>query len=547
MSLDINACLKAFSVAFCQYSGHPKEQTLKYVERQMDVLIGITSNDKSLSGFTVRELLPTECLTSLVSMLSEMNNKPRLTSKCLLLLYNLANDTDTSIMLRDSYHLTSTLTGLLLDQNSRSSSNKSIILQSLQLLQRITYDCRFPVALSHIDDLVKFIVNEIQGAECELTMPSLGVLANLCRNNIAIQAQVKALDNIKYIYRSLVKFLSHHNLTVIVYALSLITSLALKEPLGEKLFSNNNIDQTFQILFNILINGEGILARKYAVDLFVDLLPTDKIKQFLTSYDHLAFYLDQSLNLLSKCDPDEAQKIFEFLLAFCGVSDLRAILYHVFESSLSSNQGNEQDDAFACVLFWTNKNTDTHFVSIKALEFFKEIYEDALANGKSTYVLSRIETLLPNLAKNLEPPVNVEGHGTRQIFEKIIRVLDVLAVLSGEEAVAKDLCKIIQGATYQRLVEQQYRLNDIAMKEKLSFTAEWSEVGVTVALKTLDLMSKLQTKDKNIQQALSELIKDERLVSFLANTISDGKKDDIQTALRVLQESCKKADFHLAW
>ena len=32
-----------------------------------------------------------------------------------------------------------------------------------------------------------------QGAECELTMPSLGVLTNLCRNNIAVQAQVKAL------------------------------------------------------------------------------------------------------------------------------------------------------------------------------------------------------------------------------------------------------------------------------------------------------------------------------------------------------------------
>ena len=37
MSLDINACLKAFSVAFCQYSNHPNEQTLKCVERQMDV------------------------------------------------------------------------------------------------------------------------------------------------------------------------------------------------------------------------------------------------------------------------------------------------------------------------------------------------------------------------------------------------------------------------------------------------------------------------------------------------------------------------------
>ncbi|CAB3977672.1 CIP2A homolog isoform X2 [Paramuricea clavata] len=519
------------------------------VSRQIGelVLIGITSNDKSLSGFTARELLPTECFTSLVSMLSEMNNKPRLTSKCLLLLYSLASDTETRIMLRDSYHLTSTLTGLLLDHNSRSSSNESIIFQCLQLLQRITYDCRFPVALSHIDDLVKFLVNEIQGVECELTMPSLGILANLCRNNIAVQAQVKALDNIKYIYRSVVKFLSHHNLTMTVYALSLITSLALKEQLGEQLFNSKNIDQTFQLLFNILINGEGTLARKYSVDLFVDLLPNDKIKHFLTSYDHLAFYLDQSLNMLSRCEPDEAQKIFEFLLAFCGVSDLRVILYRVFELNQQSSDGNEQDNAFTGVLFWMNKNTDTHLVSIKALEFFKEIYEEAITTGESTYLMSHIKTLLPNLVKNLEPPTNVDGHGTREKFEKIVRVLDVLAVLSCDEAVAKHLCEIIDCDTFQRLVEQQYRLNDIAMKEKLSFTADWSEVGVSVALKTLDVMNKLKTKDKNIKETLGELMKDERLVSFLASTISNGQKDDIQTALRVLRESWKKADFHFAW
>jgi hypothetical protein len=42
-------------------------------------------------------------------------------------------------------------------------------------------------------------------------------------------------------------------------------------------------------------------------------------------------------------------------------------------------------------------------------------------------------------------------------------------------------------------------------------------------------------------------LQDERLVSFLANTISNGQKDDIQTALRVFQESCRKGDFHVAW
>lgn len=55
------------------------------------MLIGITSNDEPLLGFIAKELLPTECLTSLVSMLNEVNNKPRLTGKCLLLLYSLGD------------------------------------------------------------------------------------------------------------------------------------------------------------------------------------------------------------------------------------------------------------------------------------------------------------------------------------------------------------------------------------------------------------------------------------------------------------------------
>ena len=50
MSLDINACLKAFSVAFCQYRSHPNEQALKYVERQMDV-------SRRLIIFTVNNII----------------------------------------------------------------------------------------------------------------------------------------------------------------------------------------------------------------------------------------------------------------------------------------------------------------------------------------------------------------------------------------------------------------------------------------------------------------------------------------------------------
>ena len=68
------------------------------------MLIGITSSGKPLRGFTPKELLPAECLSSLVGMLSESNVKPSLHNKAMVLLFNLGESLFIIILLFCIFH-----------------------------------------------------------------------------------------------------------------------------------------------------------------------------------------------------------------------------------------------------------------------------------------------------------------------------------------------------------------------------------------------------------------------------------------------------------
>ncbi|XP_058232691.1 protein CIP2A [Hemibagrus wyckioides] len=546
--MDVTTCLKSLLLAIRQYRNNRGTLNTSLLQKQIEDVSALKCSRVLSSG----QVLPSECLNGLLEVAGDPNTSPALTGSVLSLLAQLASDDESKEALHSRYNIIGTLASVI--HCNRATPEEPIVLQCLQVLQHLTYNVRVLHCASHIDDLLTFLMLNIQSQNDDITKPCLGLMANLCRHNQAVQVQIKSQSNVKAFYRALLNFLGHNCLTVVVFALSILSSLTLSEEVGQKLFNAKNIHQTFQLIFNITVNGDGTLTRNYAVDLLVDLLRNAKIADYLTNYKHLPVCLNEVVGLLHGKDPDTAVKVLELLVSLCSVPPLRRLICQaVLKPAAPRLQPTARNPTHArgaepglALLQWATRPLQgPERCCLLALELFTELFEEVIGSSQSGSARSFLELLLPALHDLLQTPDFSEGDELLQRHcARAGRVLDLLLVLCGDDFLKTLVAQHVSSDLCVSLVElllsnSQDYITSICSDSSFRLSHACCET----VLKTLELMSQLKQHVADMETCFYRMLQDQRIITPLSQALTSQHRERVHTALRVLFEAAPLPDF----
>ncbi|CDW52801.1 hypothetical protein TTRE_0000106301 [Trichuris trichiura] len=429
--------------------------------------------------------------------------------------------------------------------------DEAIFIRGLKLLQLFTYNCHLTwhtVAADLANLLYQEICNCCDNPKAESLPYCLGILLNYARQINEMIDWIKMQDNLQEFNRTVLLVLKQDmremvNVEIENYFYSEFDVFQI-------LSADRNLIETFKCIVNVICKGESFLARFYAVDLFIHLISETRVCHQLLASSLLPDLLGVLCSLFVSLQGhlNQVFKVYQLFLMSCNVEGIREAFCTALISAEPTNHQRLTSPLLA-VMEMANASPDLmggfSDLPIEAVQVLRFVLTRLLDVGGRILDYVASENLMQLLEECLKTTLETSNELIRQKSLRIYEALLLATLICRDETLRSDVLETVDTILCAHLVQFQLLSNPVASSPlSMDPYPDWSIIGVNILLTVVCFLTDQADLSKSHGMLFEDLIKDNRLLPFLAFALVSGREVLVTCALKLLRTpSCPLNSF----
>uniref|UniRef100_F1L155 Protein CIP2A n=1 Tax=Ascaris suum TaxID=6253 RepID=F1L155_ASCSU len=566
MRTAVDASIASVANAAQRFYNSCSEENATTLDMELANLIKLTNSIDPTARLTLKNVHLSELLTHCPILLSASSTSAVTRSRLHLFLFNIAfyNVPLREYLAGDQMQMCGPIFECL-RLSLRDQLGPQNLIDILRLLQVLTYERCLSLGM-WTNDLISFLLSEVNRDEEPEWMPyCMAILCNLASRSKSVCQRIKKSTSYKAFSHKLLKLLAHDSRIVVVSSLVLVGYLEAK--LRDTVFCSRNIPQTFQCVFNVLVIGDCLMTRHIAADLLKRLVVSDapnvssvpvitSTGKDLINYSYFERSIQMVAALIVQLDArsEESLKIYDIFLSFCSLLQMRTpTALAVLKCPPKEQRLTTPVLSICSTAQMTFEEAIVPEVPLKAIRLLRYILREAIESGSRVQDSVPAELILRLIEGNIKTPVETGSELVSFQCRRIAEGLRLAETVSNDDDLRADILEVVTAPLCAHIVESQMLSNPVVpfmgrpVAQRTDPLPKWSADGVSIVLELLRVLAALKDYSKLHKDQYWKLLKDERLVPFIAYAIAFGNHELTYDALLLYTHCAQIHAFPTRW
>ncbi|VDM94093.1 unnamed protein product, partial [Onchocerca ochengi] len=247
-------------------------------------------------------------------------------------------------------------------------------------------------------------------------------------------------------------------------------------------------------------------------------------------------------------------QVYDLLLLFCSIAQLRsATAQAVLRCSLHKERLATPILAICNTSGLSFDEAIQPEIPLKAMRLLIYLVQELMENNDHVQNVLPIEHILQLIENNIKTPIETISSFIKFQCQRITEGLRLAETVLNDDEIKTHLLEVISAPLCSHIIESQMISNTVvtyvtqpSMQHSGSLP-EWCVDGVAVVLKLLKILTMLKDYSKSHKDLYWKILKDDRLVPFIAYAVADGGTDLTHEALLLYIHCVQNHTFPIKW